>query len=555
MTGRTDLRDPLEGVADPTLSTNAYTVENWSSNHPLLDISKQMSAWDSASGDIDWMIANGYVDAATSWITATTLPGDFWKAIVPDRSDSFFDGKQYRMRWSGAGKMTAPAGARIDRTSPNQIVFTLGNVSGGLLQVRAASGPISDLTIVDTDHADRYDAGERIAPEYAELVSDLRMIRFMDWNHTNGSDQTNWASRPVVGQNSYSAGGNGDYPVNKAGVPVELMVELCNKVKADMYFCFPHAADDVYVTRAATYIRDNLDTELTCFYERSNEVWNYGFTVQQEHFLSLGQALWPDAVGVEDPQVIRLSALGYRTYRDALLIDAVYAGIVARRGITISVQLDFTGQGIDTLDATTWRDYAENASSTSGAYVAPHSRITHLAITSYFGFGLLNPARMAEIEAAYPATSDALIDRYLRATGRRGDELLSLDALGTHWAAYDAVAAARNIKMMLYEGGPHMIFFTGAQTQTARDACNQWLDSSLGAGFCDDLYDLWQTFPQAQGPFMQFQDVGQRSVYGTWTIWENQADTPAGYMAQLLLRNATDGTWWGATTDHRHTPI
>lgn len=546
---------PLEGVADPTLSVNAYSVDNWTSNHPLLDVSKQMSSWDSESGNIDWMVENGYVSAETSWITATALPGDFWKAITPASEDTFFDGKQYRMRWTGAGKMTAPAGSRVNRSSANEIVFTLGTVADGLLQVRAASGPISDLTIVDTDHTARYDAGERIAPEYANLVRNMRQIRFMDWNHTNGSDQTHWASRPVVSQNSYTAGGNGDDLVNKAGIPIELMVELCNRVKADMYFCLPHAADDTYVTNAATYIRDNLDAGLTCYYERSNEVWNFGFTVQQAHFLALGNALWPDAVGVEDPQQIRLSALGYRTYQDAQLIDAVYSGILNRRGITLNVQANYTYMGVVTLDASIWSSYADNASSTSGPYTAPHTAITHLATTSYFGTGLLDATRMAAIDAAYPATSNALIDGYLRETGETGDDTLSIDAIATYWGAYNSIASDRGIRMMQYEGGPHMVFFTGSQTPNARDACNQWLDSAFGAAFCDDLYDLWQTFSEAAGPFMQFQDVGQRSVYGTWTIWEHQADTPTGYMAQLLSRNMTGGNWWGDTADYGHKAI
>lgn len=542
----------LSGQADPTLSINAYGVAPYSENHPFLDVSKQMSSWDSASGDVDWMIANGHVSADTSWIISATLPGDFWKSITPNAADMFFNGKQYRMRWTGAGTMTAPVGSIIDSSSANEIVFTLGDMNDGLFQVRAISGPISGLTIVDTAHAARYDAGQRIDPDYAALIADVRQIRFMDWNHTNASEQTTWASRPVVGQNSYSEDGNGDDLINKAAVPIELMVELCNLIKADMYFTFPHAADDNYITQAAVYVRDNLNSELTCTFEISNEVWNFGFTVQQAHFLALGNALWPEAVGVEDPQQIRLSALGYRTYQAAQIIDAVYDGQLGRRAIALNVQGGYAFMGIVTLDAPIWSTYAAKVTSTSDPYIAPHKAITHLAITCYFGGGLLTETRQAAIEAAYPATSDALIEAYLRTTGKEGDDISSYEASVIGWDTYNTIASDRDVKMILYEGGPHMVFATGTQSQIARDACRQWLASPLGAAFCTDMQAAWAANSEAAGPFMQFQDVGAWSVFGQWTIWETMTSTPVGYMAQLLRFNASTRNWWGGTTDYRH---
>jgi len=162
---------------------------------------------------------------------------------------------------------------------------------------------------------------------------------------------------------------------------------------------------------------------------------------------------------------------------------------------------------------------------------------------------------MAAIEAAYPATSDALIDGYLRETGATGQEILSIDAVDNYWSEYNTIAADRGIGMLHYEGGPHMVMQTGTQTQTARDACNQWMGGSLGVTFCNDLINQWQAHSEVTGPFMQFQDVGTWSEFGSWTIWQNQADTPTGYMAQLLVRNASDANWWSDTTDYRHEVI
>ena len=543
--------DALTGIADPSLAINGYTFDNWTSIHPLLDISKQMSSWDSASGGTDWMIANGHVDASTGWITSTTLPGFFWKSLVPQGADTFLMGKQYRMQWTGAGTMVLGSGGTTDSTSANEVLFT---VTGNFIQVRATSGPITGLTIVDVDHTARYDAGERIDPDYAALIADVREMRFMDWGLTNTTTQTNWASRPVVAQNSYAPSGYGDDLVNSAGVPLSLMVMLSNKIKADMWFCFPHAADDTYMTNAATYVRDNLDPDLTCKYEVSNEVWNDGFWVQGNYLTSLGKTLWPAAVGSESDTSFRLSAHSYRTYQMANIIDAVYSGILSRRGIVLNVQTDFFARGVYQMDAPVWEDYHDSAGSLSDAYVTPSSVLTHMALTSYFGGGLLTSSRQTEIAADYnsdPATSDATIEGYLRATGQSTG---SINDVGAAWSAYNAEAITRGLKMCLYEGGPHMVQ-GGSQNVDAVAACNHWLDGSYGTAFANDIYHLWQTFSEAEAPFMQFQDVGARSGYGTWSIWEHMDDTPTGYMGRLLDRNASEGNWWGDTTDHRHGAI
>lgn len=546
----------LFGVQDPVISVNGTGIEPWSTIQPFLDISKKMSSWDSSSGNVDWMIANGYVDAGTSWITAATLPTGFYKTINVQDGDDYFNGKQFRMQWTGAGSMSAPVGATVDSSAANEIVFTLpADLSGGDIAVTATSGPISGLTIVETNKTARYDAGQRVNPDYSAIIADVREIRFMDWNHTNGNDQTNWASRPVLSQNSYSKDGNGSNLINKAGVPIEIMVEVCNRIKADMWFCFPHAATDDYITNVATYIRDNLNPDLKCTFELSNEVWNFNFTVQRAHFEALGGTLWPDAVGVASSDDITLSAHGFRSWQMSGLVDAVYSGITSRRKLAFNVQTSWVIRSRVMLDAPVWQTYAGNGNSTSGPYSAPYSTHTHIAVTSYFGGGLLDDGRDTIIEAAYPATSDTVIDNYLRepgtTSGTDGWDVGALAAVGQTWSDWNAECIARGMKMIQYEGGPHIVQ-GGGQSQTSRDAVEQWLRGSLGAAYMTDLIDRWDDFSEAEGPFQQFQDVGHWSAHGFWTFQENMNDAPQGYMAQLFAENSARGNWWGDTADYRH---
>ena len=73
-----------------------------------------------------------------------------------------------------------------------------------------------------------------------------------------------------------AAGGNTNHGI-EFGVPPELLVELCNRVGAHPWLCFPmYALDPMtdYVTQLATYVRDHLDTGLVPRFECCNEIWN-----------------------------------------------------------------------------------------------------------------------------------------------------------------------------------------------------------------------------------------------------------------------------------------
>lgn len=455
------------------------------------------------------------------------------------------NGRQFRMRWTGAGTMTVPAGSTIDSSSANEIVFTVPNYdtsSEQYMQVNATSGPITSLEIVDTRFTSRYDAGERLNPDYLEFIKDVRDFRFMDWNHTNGSEQTDWNTRPVLTQATYSM--DGSTQRHKMGAPLEIMVELCNKIKANMWFNFPHGATDDYITQAATYIEANLHPDLICTFECSNEVWNFSFDVQQDWYQAYAEAQWPAAVGVESDFAMALNGYIYRSWEMA----GIVGGIMSRTRFVLNASAE--GQ----LNANVWQNYHDNPSSVSEAYSDPWSRMTHWAITGYFGLGLFSDSgRATAIESAYPATSDSVIDGYLRTPGTDTAEIGTLQGVTDAWAGVNSYCATNGIKMVQYEGGPHSVF--GNTTQVRVDAVGQWLQSSLGAAFATDLMDVWAGMSEAEGPMMQFQDVGPWNGWGIWTLVDNMLDTPQGYHAQILTEGAARGNWWGDTTDHRHAAL
>lgn len=62
------------------------------------------------------------------------------------------------------------------------------------------------------------------------------------------------------------------------GMNPELAVSLCNTTNKNLWWNLSIYAADSMATSAITYIRDNLNSNLYCVFELSNEMWNSGFT-------------------------------------------------------------------------------------------------------------------------------------------------------------------------------------------------------------------------------------------------------------------------------------
>jgi hypothetical protein len=110
------------------------------------------------------------------------------------------------------------------------------------------------------------------APEFLATLSGFKTIRFVKWTPSVEANTANvtWGTR--------NKPGDGDYQHND-GVPVELMVELANDAGASPWFNVPWNADDDYVTRFATYVRDHLGADKQVYVETGNEVWNGSYPV------------------------------------------------------------------------------------------------------------------------------------------------------------------------------------------------------------------------------------------------------------------------------------
>jgi hypothetical protein len=106
--------------------------------------------------------------------------------------------------------------------------------------------------------------------EFCKEIDFYTVLRFMDWLPTNKSPITNWSQRRFPNDADQSAPFGG-----QVGVAYEWMIDLCNRVEADIWLCIPHAANDDYCKKLAELLFTNMNPKFKIYVEYSNEVWNF----------------------------------------------------------------------------------------------------------------------------------------------------------------------------------------------------------------------------------------------------------------------------------------
>lgn len=112
----------------------------------------------------------------------------------------------------------------------------------------------------------------RFTPEYLNYLKDFSTIRFMAMSGITRNPESHWPERPNLQEATWGGG------YGARGAPLEIQVDLANRMQADAWFNLPHAADDDYIRNFATYVRDHLHPQARVYVEYTNEVWNTSFS-------------------------------------------------------------------------------------------------------------------------------------------------------------------------------------------------------------------------------------------------------------------------------------
>ena len=257
---------PQSSPSRSRLGINLAGPADWNTEHPFVDVFRLSRQWISQRQGEGWGKGLELKRDAQGWVTE--LQPDCW-AETPILTHGHAPRGEYVCLYDGDGEVDFKHNCRVVSRAPGRIVVDLDGAKGGVfLQLRRTNptNHVRNLRVLMPGFEKSY-REQVFNPAFLSRWQSFNAFRFMDWMETNGSKQRDWSSRPKVEDCTWT----------EKGVPVEVMVNLCNRLKVNPWFCLPHLATDDYVRQFARLVKARLDPSLTVYVEYSNEVWNGQF--------------------------------------------------------------------------------------------------------------------------------------------------------------------------------------------------------------------------------------------------------------------------------------
>ena len=228
------------------------------SEQPVPDVPHEMKIGMNLSGVTYW---------SRAWVFTDLMKmSDAWRG--DNRGYIFKAGGaptgQYVCTWGGSGSVRFSGDVAARPTGSNSAKVTVRPGDEGINMQKV--GDVTRVTLMKQAYETRVSPFD---PTFIERTQPFGVIRFMDWGKTNGSPIEHWRQRPHKSDMTQTGGG---------GVAIEYMIDLCNELHADPWFCIPHGADDDYVRQFAELVKKRLHKDATVYVEYSNEVWNSMFS-------------------------------------------------------------------------------------------------------------------------------------------------------------------------------------------------------------------------------------------------------------------------------------
>ena len=463
-----------EAVTSPAAASNKLgavlaTIQYWDGSRPFMNLIYGGS-WKMAGANGAEDLPAQYLDA-NGWIKS--LPAGY-RAY---RGMSFpTTGGNFICRFQGNGllQVGGPSVTNLNM-SAGKTTFTLttGYPNTDLTYLQYDVDPNNYIRNIDCREVSA-SATANFSPEFMSTVNGFKVLRFVKWTPSvegNSNIQTAFPT-PTITWATRNKPGDGDY-IQNDGVPVEVMVDLANQAGASPWFNVPWNADDDYITRFATYVRDNLAPGQQVYVETSNEVWNPGYPVYHQAAAEGAQEGLPGDMGGEFQRAAE--RYGEKTNHVMQIWSNVFAGQMNRLVRVYAWQTVNVGYGEGGLK-----------------YALPN--VDAYATAPYFAF----------MQSEYAGQSlDQIMNTVLPAKIAEQFQLAQQNK---------AIAQKYNLRFITYEAGQHVVLPNNVDLakQIERDP---------------RMYDLYKSYIstwQSQfGDLMTlFAMTGPISNYGGWGMTE-----------------------------------
>ena len=254
------------------LGMNLAEVNYYNREWVFVDAMKQAHEWlPTRSGSSDpWNSGERLALNADGW--PILRRGQAAHTIMFADTQGAYPAGRYVCTYDGDGEVVLGFDAETIQSRPGRVVANVNPSKRGIYLRIDRSNPNNPVRNAQLWMPGFEDASSPFHPFYIKRLKPFSVIRFMDWMRTNGSDISSWSDRPRY--KYYTQG-------TDAGVAIEYMIDLCNELGADPWFCMPHEANDRYVENFARLVKQRLRPDLNVYVEWSNEVWNSQFPQHQ----------------------------------------------------------------------------------------------------------------------------------------------------------------------------------------------------------------------------------------------------------------------------------
>lgn len=506
-----NVRSPLPNAASP-LGINLATVTSASSEQPFLNVLKMNGGWRTAdsyghdTGEEKYL----HLDSNGWPISLEAIndpkPQKFTEVMLlmlgpsPNTPNGPYPSGQYVVRYRGRGTIKYSFDAIKDPSlsRPGRDVIAVTPAPGGGIRLEITSTDpnhagnyIRDIQVVGADEEQALLTGRVFNPKFLRILQNFRVLRFMDWFHTNGSTMTAWRQRVLP---SYFAWGT------NAGVPYEVSIKLANTLSADPWINVPAMADDDYIKQLATLVHNDLGSEQKVYVEYTNEGWNTS-SQQGVWIAAQAQSSFPSAPDWQRPRIW----FGVRTAQMCDIWKSVWKGDADRVVCVLGAQAATPWSATIALDCPGW----------SEAPCYKHG-LGAVAVAPYFGdegvpmsFASQPDGGLSRLFASLTSQTEAGVP----AGGYLGEALARV-------RAYHSALAPYNLPLIAYEGGQSFVGLHSSVLTNLYIAANR--DPRMGMAY---TYYLGQWKADGGQLFVLYNDVGPGSQYGEWGALESIMQT------------------------------
>ena len=474
--------------AQPQLGINLAAPADWSTELPFVDVFRQSRVWISQKQGAGWGKGPELALDEFGWVQKLE-PGCYAESMLCTIPGGHYPAGVYTVLYDGEGKLAVGLNAKIKESQPGRMLIDVDASKGGFsLQIRETNPQnyVCNIRVIMPGCEATY-AKEPFTPEFLKRWQGFACYRFMDWMRTNGSEIKTWADRPTLKHQTFS----------RRGVALETMIDLCNRLKADAWFCIPHLADDDFVRRFAQMVKERLDPSLKIYLEYSNEVWNGQFV--QSHYageqgvkLGLGPKEKPWEAGWHFTAVRSMEI--FKIWEDVFGGHDRFVRVLPTQGANSYVSKQILG----------FRDAAKHADA--------------LAIAPYITM-CIGPRSKPDTATVAGWTVEQVLDHA---------ETHALPQSIQWIQEQKKVADEFGLQLVAYEAGQHLVGVGGAENNGEMTNLFQAANRHPRMGALYGKYlDAWAA---AGGDLLCiFSSTGAWSKWGSWGLAEFQDSQPADY--------------------------